>query len=98
MKLNVSGKHLEMTDALYEHVSRRAEKFKRFWNRVTFVDVVMEKRGAHTYFFEYVVHADGHRPFVSHEKHDDLYAAIDLAAAKVERQLRSYHGKLVRHG
>ena len=97
MKLNITGRQLEITDALRESIQRRAEKFSRFFNRVTSVDAITEKRGGHTFFCEYVVHADGHRPFVSTEKHDNLYAAIDLAAAKVQRQLRQPHTRLLHH-
>ena len=97
MDLYVTGKHLDLTDPIREQIERRAEKFPKYFDRVSRVDVVVEKRGGHTYFVEYVVHIPGSEPIVATAKHDDLYAGIDGAGSKVEQQLRNFHAKLVDH-
>ncbi len=97
MKATITGRNLEITDAIRGHVSRRCDKLTHFWDRVRDADVIAEKRGTHTFFVEFVVHADGHDPFVASVKHEDLYAAVDEAAAKLERQLRNHHARLVDH-
>ena len=97
MKTTITCKQLELTDAIRAYIDRRAEKLPKFWDRVRETGVVLEKRGGHTYFVEFIARADGHDPFVATEKHDDLYAAIDESASKLERQVRTYHGKLVEH-
>ncbi len=97
MQTTVTGRQIEVTDAIRAYIDRRAEKLPKYWERVRRADVVLEKRGGHTYFVEFIARADGHDPFVATEKHDDLYVAIDDTAGKLERQLRNYHAKLVDH-
>ncbi|MEM1098208.1 MAG: ribosome-associated translation inhibitor RaiA [Planctomycetota bacterium] len=97
MNISVTGRQLEITESIRGQVQRRADKLPHFWDRVRDLDAILEKRGSHTYRAELVVHADGADPFVASVKHDDLYAAIDEAATKLERQVRNHHAKLVDH-
>lgn len=97
METHITGKNLDITDSIREYITRRAEKFPKYWDQISRVEVVAEKRGAHTYFVEFLVHANGGDPFVATEKHDDLYACVDSAASKSEKQLRNFHAKLVDH-
>ncbi len=97
MNITVTGRQIEVTEAIRAQVERRAEKFPHYWDRIREVDAVLEKRGSHTYRAEFVARADGVEPFVATEKHGDLYAAIDAAATKLERQVRNHHAKLVDH-
>ena len=97
LKITVTGRQIEVTDAIRELVERRGQKLPHYWDRVRTLDAIVEKRGSHTYRAELVVKADGVEPFVASEKHDDLYAAIDEAATKLERQIRNHHAKLVDH-
>ncbi|MEM7576462.1 MAG: ribosome-associated translation inhibitor RaiA [Planctomycetota bacterium] len=97
MNICVTGRQLEVTDAIRAQVQRRADKLPHFWDRVHDLDAILEKRGSHTYRAELVARADGTDPFIATVKHDDLYAAIDEAATKLERQVRNHHAKLVDH-
>lgn len=97
MNTSVTGRQLEITEAIRQQVERRAGKLPHFWDRVREVEAILEKRGSHTYRAELIARADGAEPFVATVKHDDLYAAIDEAATKLERQIRNHHAKLVDH-
>ncbi|MEM8782727.1 MAG: ribosome-associated translation inhibitor RaiA [Planctomycetota bacterium] len=97
MNTTVTGRQLEVTEAIRGQVQRRADKLPHFWDRVRELDAVLEKRGSHTYRAELIARADGAEPFVVSVKHEDLYAAIDEAATKLERQIRNHHAKLVDH-
>ncbi len=93
----VTGRSMEITPAIREHAERRTEKLGKYLEKIERVDVVSEKRGTHTYWVEFVVHASGFEPFVATVKEDDLYAAIDECGAKIERQVRDFHAKMVHH-
>jgi putative sigma-54 modulation protein len=93
----VTGRHMEITEPIRELAQKRAEKFGKYLERIDTVDVLTEKRGPHTYWVEFVVHAPGFEPFVASVKEEDLYAAIDECATKIERQVREFHAKLVDH-
>jgi len=90
MIINVTGKHIPVTDAIKRYAQDKVSKFPRYYDRVSEIDVVTDKHDHHAYQVEIIVHVEGHDPFIGSEHHDDLYAAIDAASAKCERQLSEY--------
>ncbi len=100
MDLTVSGRHLEVTEPVHAYATEKAGKLPRYFDRVSKVDVVITRRDNHTYDVEFIAHVDGHDHFVSHGKHEDVYAAIDESESKMQRQLAERKAKLVQrnHG
>ena len=85
MQLNVSGHHVEVTDSLRNYVSTKLERLERHFDRITNMSVILsvEKQRQKA---ESTVHISGGEIYADAE-HDDLYAAIDLLADKLDRQL-----------
>ena len=85
MQLNVSGHHLEVTDSLRNYVSTKLERLERHFDRITNMNVILsvEKQRQKA---ESTIHVSGGEIYADAE-HDDLYAAIDLLADKLDRQL-----------
>ena len=85
MQLTISGHHLEITAALHTYVHSKLERLERHNDRITQVAVILsvEKLGQKA---EATVHANGVELFAESE-HNDLYAAIDALADKLDRQL-----------
>lgn len=93
MQITVSGRHMGVSDSLKEYCHEKAEKLGRFFDRINLIEIVLDgKNGRH--FAEMIVHAEGTTPFVSHEQHEDAYAAVDLILDKAENQLRRHKEKL----
>ncbi len=85
MQLNVSGHHIEVTDSLRNYVSTKMEKLERHFDRITNMNVILsvEKQRQRA---EATVHTNGGEIFADTVQ-DDLYAAIDILADKLDRQL-----------
>lgn len=91
MQLTVSGHHIEITDALRDHVSEKFQKLQRHIERITTIDVtlVVEKS---THKAEANLHVSGADLFASAES-EDMYTAIDALADKLDRQISKHKGK-----
>ena len=85
MQVNVSGHHLDVTDALKSYVDTKLERLERHFDRITNVNVILsvEKQRQKA---EATIRISGGEVFADSEA-DDLYAAIDLLADKLDRQL-----------
>lgn len=85
MQLTISGHHLEITAALHTYVQSKLERLERHNDRITQVAVILSVERL-VQKAEATVHANGVELFAESE-HNDLYAAIDALADKLDRQL-----------
>ena len=91
MNLTVSGHHLEVTPAIRQHVEEKLVPIERHGDHITRAEVtlVVEK---HLHKAEANVHVAGADLFASSES-DDMYAAIDALADKLDRQVIKHKEK-----
>lgn len=95
MQVSISGQHLDITDALKQHVSDKMEKIILHFDHVTNVQVVLhvEKEDnlaeANIHAKGTTIHATGNAA--------DMYAAIDDMIAKLDRQVLKHKAKLNDH-
>lgn len=93
MQLSVSGHHIELTDALRSYVDSKFERLERHYDHMTNVHVVLSVEKL-VHRAEATVHISGAEIFADAEA-DDLYAAIDALADKLDRQIVKHKEKLV---
>ena len=91
MQLNVSGHHVEVTDPLRDYVEAKFERLQRHFDQITNTQVtlIVEKMVQKA---EATVHISGADIFAQAES-DDMYAAIDALADKLDRQLIKHKEK-----
>lgn len=91
MQLNVSGHHVEVTDPLREYVASKFERLQRHFDQITKTDVtlVVDKLVQKA---EATIHISGADIFAAAQS-DDMYAAIDALADKLDRQLIKHKEK-----
>lgn len=94
MEVKVTGRRLEITSAIRDYGISKASKLTRYYDRVSWIEVLADKGENHGFEIEVIVHVEGSDPFVARTRHDDLYAAIDAAVNKMERQLTDHKEKL----
>jgi putative sigma-54 modulation protein len=91
MNLNVSGHHLEVTPAIRRYVGTKLRRVLRHFDHVidahVILSVVKLKQKA-----EVTLHVRG-KDIHCQSEDEDLYAAIDLLADKLDRQVLKYKGK-----
>lgn len=95
MQLNVSGHHVEVTDSLRNYVDAKMEKLERHFDRITNMNVILSVEKLRQKA-EATIHISGGEIFADAEQ-DDLYAAIDLLADKLDRQLIKKKEKIKDH-
>jgi putative sigma-54 modulation protein len=95
MQITISGHHVDVTPALRDYVLSKFERLERHFDQITNTDVtlIVEKLVQKA---EAKVHVSGADIFANAES-DDMYAAIDLLADKLDRQLIKHKEKNRNH-
>jgi len=95
MQITISGHHLDLTPAIKDYVDSKLKKLERHNDRITSINVILsvEKLAQKA---EATIHANG-KDFFADSTSEDLYAAIDLLADKLDRQLIKRKEKLRSH-
>ncbi|MBE0534505.1 MAG: ribosome-associated translation inhibitor RaiA [Phycisphaerae bacterium] len=88
MLFTITGKHIEITDALRAHAQEKCEKLPRYYNSINHVEVIIDGSEGGKTSIEIIAHAEHSNDFVVKEGGEDTYACIDVAVHKLERQLR----------
>jgi putative sigma-54 modulation protein len=93
MQVNISGQHLEVTDTLRDYINEKLERLARHFDKITNVQVIMQVEKLQQKI-EATLHIAGGE-VVANAEHEDMYAAIDLLADKLDRQLIKHKEKQV---
>jgi putative sigma-54 modulation protein len=97
LNFNIRGENIEVTPAIREHVEKKVQKLERYFNeeanatanvnlkvyndKQTKVEVTIPMKNL---------------TLRAEERHQDLYAAVDLIGDKLERQIRKYKTRVNR--
>ena len=94
MKINIRAKDFEVTDSIKSYVEEKASKLNKYINKEDMeVNVVLSGNKNNAYITEFTLNT-GALYIRAEEKNPDLYATIDLAIDKIERQIRKNKTKL----
>jgi putative sigma-54 modulation protein len=91
MQMTISGHHIDITDPMREYVTNKLSKLERHSENITSTSVILtiDKLAQKA---EATVHVAGGDLFANAE-HEDMYAAIDALADKLDRQLIKHKEK-----
>jgi len=92
MNLNVSGHHLDVTQAIRTYVRAKLERIGRHFDHVIDAHVILTVDKLRQKA-EVTLHVRG-RDLHCESEEEDLYAAIDLLADKLDRQVLRYKDRL----
>ena len=99
MRISVSGQHIDVGQALQEHVEEKLDSMiPKYIDRVNEVDIVFTKE-AHLFRCDIVLNTGtkSHLVVKGNALGGDAYACFEAAAEKIEKQLRRYKRKLKNH-
>jgi ribosomal subunit interface protein len=99
MKITISGKQVDVGESLRTHVEKRLQEgISKYLDRVTSVTVVIS-RESHLFRADISGNTGTHDHTVikGRAESEDVYAAFDGAADKIEKQLRRYKRKITNH-
>lgn len=97
MKILVTGKQLDIGEALRTHVRERLEAGVRKYFDHPLAAHVTISREAHGFRADCSVQVGSGMVLQSHGEADDAYASFDLAADKLEKRLRRHKRRLKSH-
>lgn len=92
MRITVTGRRTDISDALKEHVDKKAGKLGRYYDRVHSVEVIFDVEGG-GHRCEIIAKADHHTMFVAKEDLGEPYASLDAAVKDLERQITRHKEK-----
>lgn len=94
MQITVKGKNIEVTEALREYAEKRLSKLNKYSDSIISADVTFStERSLH--IADVNIHTTG-SVFRGEEKTSDMYASIDSAVEKLEKQLKKQKEKTTR--
>lgn len=88
MLFTISGRHIEITEAIRRHAEEKTAKLPKYYNSVNQVEVIIDGSDGGNNSVEIIARGEHSKIFVVTEKGDDAYKCIDIAVHKLERQLR----------
>lgn len=100
MNISLTGRHLELTDAIKAHMNTSIETLNKFNMDIISVNVVASaqtKKGKEHSVVEFVINLAHKNSVIIKQNDDDLYAAIDIATSRAQKAMRRMHDKDTGH-
>lgn len=95
MQFNITFRHLDPIDSLKNYAREKVERVEKYLDKATEANVTLSME-RHLHHAEIRIHS-GTYLLRGKERSEDMYASIDLAMDKIERQLKRYKEKLKTH-
>jgi len=93
MLFTISGKHIEITDAIRAHAKEKVEKLPRFFNQISHIEVLLDASQGSMPSVEIIARAEHFGDIIAKDTGPDAYTCIDMAVHKLERQLKKIKEK-----
>jgi len=93
MQINISGKHIDLTNSIEEYAQKKCDRLTRYYDRIQEIDVVVDQPNRE-FEVEIITHVEHRDPFLGTCRGEDIYACIDDAVDKLTRQLTEHKEKL----
>jgi ribosomal subunit interface protein len=89
----VKARHMEVTDALRQHVEAKVAKLPRCLEALLSVEVTLNMEAEHA-VAEIVATARQRNTFVATHRDADMYTCIDQCLHKIAEQVRRHKGRV----
>ena len=101
MNISLTGRHVELTEAIKDHITTSIDTLNKFKLDIISVNAVAstkESKGKHGVTIEFTINLAGKNTVVIKQRDDDLYAAVDIAIDRAQKALRRLHDRTTDHG
>lgn len=97
LQFNIKGDNVEVTPAIREFIEKKVDKIERYFPEGTNATAMVNLKAInHSQTKVEVTIPMKNLVLRAEERHDELYAAVDLIVGKLERQIRKYKTKINR--
>ena len=100
MNISLTGRHLELTDAIKAHMNTSIETLSKYNMDIISVNIVASaqtKKGKEHSVVEFVINLAHKNSIIIKQNDDDLYAAIDIAISRAQKAMRRMHDRDTEH-
>jgi putative sigma-54 modulation protein len=95
MQIFLTGRNLEVTEALRRYAEEKVGRLQRYLERITSAHIILSVE-KYRQVAEVTLRVRD-LTIRGEESSEDLYASIDLVVEKLERQVQKYKGKIQAH-
>ncbi len=95
MNIKITGRHMEMSDALRSYIENSLNKLTRYFDKITSAEVILDVEKSR-HICEINLNVNGMRVH-SKEVSPDMYASVDSVIEKLDRQIRKFKDKIKTH-
>jgi putative sigma-54 modulation protein len=95
MRINITARHFELTQALEDHVRDRLWTLKKYFDRLINAHVILSVE-KYRQIAEITLKVS-RLTLASKEESENMYTSVDHAVDKLERQVKRYKGRLANH-
>ena len=95
MKIQVTGRHLEITPTLKEYIESRLHKIEKYSFRISEVQVILDIE-KYRHHVEMTLSLDG-TILQAEDETEEMYSTIDKVVDKIEKQVKKYKEKITDH-
>ena len=92
IKVSVTFRHTQPTEALKQYAEQKVHRVSKYFSQPLDAHVILAVDAKERQVAEVELHTYGSM-ILGKEQHQDLYAAIDLAIDKIERQIKKQKAK-----
>ncbi|UJF24258.1 ribosome-associated translation inhibitor RaiA [Suttonella sp. R2A3] len=96
MQYNITGKQLDISEAMRNYVEEKLARIEGHHDRITSAQITLKTEN-HQKIAEGTLHVSSGKTFHGDAAHDDMYAAIDSLADKLDKQVRRHKRKITDH-
>ena len=90
MDITISGRHLEVTEAIRKYAEDKAAKLPKFYDLIQGIELILDGGESKNKRAEVIVVAEHKNRFVATHEGEDLYGCIDQAIHKAQTQLTAH--------
>ena len=83
MLFTISGKHIDITEAIRSHAEEKTAKLPKYYNSVNRVEVIIDGNKGSNVSAQIIASAERNKIFVVTETGQDAYKCIDVAVHKL---------------
>jgi putative sigma-54 modulation protein len=84
----ITGKHVEITEAIQKHAEEKTSKLPKYYDSINQIEVIVDGSKAGNVSVEIIARAEHGKIFVATEAGTDVLQCIDIGIHKLEEQLR----------
>jgi len=89
----ITGKHIDITEAIRRYAEQKTSKLPRYYSGINQVEVILDGEPEGKIGVEIIARGEHSKVFIATERGEDAYRCIDVAVHKLERQLSKEKGK-----